>query len=64
LYLDGHGPIDITLDLPAGRYSSAWINTRNGNVEKSDNFQHRGGEKVLRTPDFRNGIALRLKIRY
>ena len=64
LYLDGDGPIDITLDLPAGRYSSAWINTRNGNVEKSDNFQHHGGEKVLRTPDFRNGIALRLKIGY
>lgn len=61
LYLDGDGPVDLTLNLPAGDYSGAWVNTKTGAIEAPENFQHRGGEKVFHTPEFRNGIALRLK---
>jgi hypothetical protein len=60
MYFDGSGPLDVTLELPAGEYAGEWVNTRTGKVERPENFRHSGGEKVLTTPDFRNGIALRL----
>jgi hypothetical protein len=61
IYLDGDGPGDVTLDLPTGQYSGAWINVRTGSVDKLEDFQHAGGDKVLQSPEFQNGIALRLK---
>jgi hypothetical protein len=61
VYLDGSGPTDVTLDLPAGQYSAEWIDVRTGSIEKSENFRHARGDKVLRAPDFQKGIALRLK---
>jgi hypothetical protein len=61
IYLDGNGPCDVTLDLPTGQYSGEWINVRTGRVDKSETFRHAGGDKVLQSPEFQNGIALRLK---
>jgi hypothetical protein len=61
IYLDGNGPSEVTLDLPAGQYSGGWINVRTGNVDKSEQFRHAGGDKVLQSPKFQSGIALRLK---
>lgn len=61
IYLDGDGPTDITIALPAGHYAAKWINTETGDVEKSESFGHAGGEKTLYTPVFRDGIALRLE---
>lgn len=60
VYLDGDGPTTIALALPAGRYAVKWINTDTGATEKSESFHHAGAEKVLQTPAFHNGIALRL----
>lgn len=56
----GNGPLEARLALPAGAYAGDWLNTRTGKVEGSEKFQHRGGERVLKSPEFRNGIALRL----
>jgi hypothetical protein len=61
IYLDGNGRTDLTLDLPAGDYSGDWVDVRTGRIEKSEDFRHPGGDKVLQTPNFQNGIALRLK---
>ncbi len=61
MYLDGSGPIGLTLDLPAGEYSASWVNIKTGQIEKSESFRHGGAERVLRTPQFQNGIALRLQ---
>ena len=61
IYLDGNGPAEVTLDLPAGRYSGEWINPETGSAERSESFSHATGEKILRAPEFRNGIALKLK---
>jgi hypothetical protein len=61
IYLDGGGPIDLTLDLPSGDYSTEWVNVVSGKIEQREMFTHRGGEKVLLSPVFQNGIALRLK---
>ena len=59
-YLDGDGPTEITLALPSGEYSGNWIDTKTGSREPIQKFRHAGGDKALRTPDFQNGIGLRL----
>jgi hypothetical protein len=61
IYFDGNGPSDVTLELPAGVYSGAWVDVETGSVARTESFRHVAGEKVLRTPEFRGGIALRLK---
>ena len=55
LYLDGDGPVDVTLDLPAGRYHGEWVDTVSGSAQT---IVYTGG--MLRSPAFHNGIALRL----
>ena len=61
IYLDGHGPAEITLILPRGTYSAEWLNTETGGIEQLESFTHHNGDKVLQSPAFENGIALRLK---
>ncbi len=63
MYFDGNGPIAVTLELPAGDFSGDWVNVKNGSVERKESFQHHGGEKMLQSPAFQNGIALRLRRR-
>jgi hypothetical protein len=60
VYLDGSGPTELTLDLPEGQYSGEWIDVLSGEVVRSENFKHSGGRKVLGSPKFTEGIALRL----
>jgi len=51
----------VTLDLPEGDYSGDWINVRTGKIERSDDVRATRGDVILKSPDFMNGIALRLK---
>src|SRR5579862_9200192 len=60
IYLDGNGPVDLVLDLPRGTYSGEWINTESGTPTKVDKVNHSGGEKILHSPTFHDGMALRL----
>jgi hypothetical protein len=59
MYLDGNGPSAVTMELPAGDYSGAWIDITTGGATPL-RFRHSGAERVIGTPEFRNGIALRL----
>ena len=59
IYLDGSGPADVTLDLPPGSYSGEWIDPESGQTTTVQ-FEHAGGDKELRSPAARNGIALHL----
>jgi hypothetical protein len=61
IYLDGNGPCEVTLDLPTGQYAGEWINVRTASVDQSEKFRHPGGDRVLQSPEFRGGVALRLK---
>jgi hypothetical protein len=61
IYLDGNGPCDLTLELQPGSYSSEWVNVVTGKIDQWEKFIHKGGDKTLQSPDFQNGIALRLK---
>ncbi len=60
IYLDGNGPTDVTLELPRGQYSCEWLNTKTGSIEQLEKFTHKGGGKLLSSPAFQSGIALRL----
>jgi hypothetical protein len=60
IYFDGNGPVEAVLALPAGTYSGEWINTMTGEVAGMERKVHRGGDFVLRSPEFKNGIALKL----
>ena len=61
LYFDGSAPLEVTLELPPGEYSGEWLNTETGQLDQLGTFKHGGGEKIVRPPEFRNGVALRLK---
>ncbi len=60
VYLDGDGPTDMMLDLPAGDYEVVWVDVLTG-IVKSERLHHKGGDVAMKSPAFRNGIALRLK---
>jgi len=54
------GPSAVTLELPAGEYSGEWLNVETGEIARSESFRHAGGDRIFRTPEFSDGIALRL----
>ena len=60
IYLDGNGPAELTVALPAGTYAAEWVNVKTGAVEEKDEFQHAGGPRVLHASAFTDGIALRI----
>jgi hypothetical protein len=61
IYLDGHGPANLELELPAGHYSEAWVKVTTGDEQSPESFQHGGGLRALKSPPFSNGIALRIR---
>ena len=60
MYVDGDGPADIILRLPAGEYRVTWVNVSTSETKDGGSFRHAGGDKTLSTPAVRNGVALRL----
>jgi hypothetical protein len=57
MYVDGAGPAEITLRLPPGDYEFSWVDVVNSAIIRGKTG---GGEVVLTTPKFKNGIALRI----
>ena len=50
----------LVLSLPAGSYRAEWIDTKNGEVAASKQFEHSGGSRPLESPTFAADIALRV----
>lgn len=63
LYLQGTGPVDLRLDIPKSRYRVKWISPESGEVLAAEEFGHRGGERVLRSPPFEVDVALEIRSR-
>lgn len=59
MYIDGNGPAEINMTLRPGEYTLTWVDTETG-ASNTQKFQHAGGDKLIQTPDFRNGIAARI----
>lgn len=53
----------LVLDLPPGRYTAEWINTKTGGTDKTATFDHDGGGKTVSSPRFDNDVALRIVAR-
>ena len=60
IYLDGSGPSHLTLDLPKGHYSAEWLDPVTGSILHTESFSHSAGTKILTSPKFTDGVALRL----
>ena len=60
VYVRGGMAAELTLELPGASYRAEWVNSRTGKVEKTDNFEHNGGERTLTAPVFTDDIALRI----
>jgi hypothetical protein len=54
-------PVSLMVDLPAGRYTAEWIDTKSGAAAKREVFKHNGGARNLNAPEFKDDIALRIK---
>jgi hypothetical protein len=61
MYVDGGGPANVELSLPAGEYSFTWIDVDTGAAKDKGTFQHPGGDFVMKAPEFRRGIALKFR---
>jgi len=61
-YVDGKGPTQITLNLPAGSYEVSWVDVTTGQSLGSSTLEG-GGDRLMKSPAFRNGIALRVRRR-
>jgi len=64
VYLDGNGPTELVLNLPAEEYSVFWIDVVSGEKKDAGTFRHPGGDKTVKSPTFKNGIALRISRRH
>ena len=60
-YLKGGTCAGLLLELPEGRYKAEWVNTKSGKVEAHETFDHTGGGKILRSPDYAEDIAVAVR---
>jgi hypothetical protein len=61
IYLFGGNQVDLSVELPAGTYEVAWLNTRGGDVPKHERMTHAGGAARLSSPPYREDIALGIR---
>ncbi|MCF7668824.1 MAG: cellulase family glycosylhydrolase [Verrucomicrobia bacterium] len=52
--------IELTVDIPKGKYTVEWINTLHGRIDKKESITHSGGNKSLRSPAFDKDVALKI----
>ena len=58
-YVFARGPVDVTLELPAGKFAGEWVNPVTG--ESVQPVAVEGGRVPLKSPACETDIALRLK---
>jgi hypothetical protein len=58
VYVKGGVRAELVLDLPAGRYAAAWLDTKTGEPAGKESFRHEGGGRTFTSPDYAEDIAL------
>ena len=61
VYINGGNKAQLAVELPAGTYRAEWVNTKTGNIDKKETFQHRGDNRTLHSPKYVDDIALRIQ---
>jgi hypothetical protein len=62
VYLNGGSSANLNVELPAGNYTAEWLNTKTGDIDKTETFDHEGGEITLSSPDYSEDVALSIKV--
>ena len=60
IYINGGGKARLQVELPKGKYTAEWINTKTGKADKNEAFEHSGGNRTLESPKYQDDIALRI----
>jgi len=53
----------LELDLPKGAYQADWIDTKTGEVARTEPIRHPGGPLSLASPRFVGDVALRIVVK-
>ena len=61
VYINGSGLKNLTIELPAGKYKSQWLNTKTAEILKTESLAHTGGRTELNIPEYTDDVALRIK---
>jgi len=59
IYVNGGTRAELVLKLPAATYKAEWVNTKTGQSEKTETFNHAGGDRTVASPEYSEDIALR-----
>ncbi len=60
IYINGGSEADLSVELPEGKYRAEWVNTKTGEIDKQETFDHPGGNRTLESPKHEDDIALRI----
>jgi len=60
IYINGGSEAQLVVELPKGNYTAEWVNTKTGQVDKKETFEHSGGGRTLGSPKYADDIALRI----
>ncbi len=60
IYINGGSKAQLQVQLPKGKYTAEWINTKTGKSDKNEKFDHSGGNRTLESPGYQDDIALRI----
>ena len=60
IYINGGSQVNLILELPEGKYTFDWVNTKTGLVEKTRTSYYSGGRLTLESPAYEDDIALRI----
>jgi hypothetical protein len=60
LHINGGRQAELQIELPPGRFSAEWIDTKSGQIVKSEKFLHNGGPRTAISPNYQEDIAFRI----
>jgi hypothetical protein len=60
IYINGSGLTELPVDLPPGQYKAEWVNTRTGNVDRTESLAGGQGKHTFQVPKYAEDIALRI----
>jgi len=61
IYINGGSEAALVVELSAGTYRAQWVSTKTGKVDKEETFEHSGGGRTLRSHEYVDDIALRIR---
>jgi hypothetical protein len=60
IYINGGSKAQLQVQLPKGKYIAEWLNTKTGQIDKKETFEHSGDNRTLQSPKYEDDVALRI----